>query len=191
MRIVGTVLVALVVVQRVAELRLSGRNRRRLLEQGARAVRDAGFGAMVASHVVLLAGCGLEPWLLDRTAPSWIAGPALVLFLAAQSMRAWVIASLGEHWNVRILASGARGVVTRGPYRWIRHPNYLVVLVEVLTLPLVTGAWITWAVVQALHTPALVRRIRDEERALLADPAYREAMEGKPRFLPGSRSASR
>lgn len=192
MLIVNIVLVSLVVLQRLYELVLSRRNQARMEASGVKPGTDKGFPLMVLSHVALLVGCIAEPIHLDRPFIAWIGIPALVLFLLAQLTRVWVVRTLGKHWNVRIMNSGMQGVVSDGPYRYIRHPNYLVVLVEVLTLPLVHSSWITWIVVQVLHTPALIWRIKDEERVLFANPAYVEAMGHKPRFLPrlGGRSAA-
>lgn len=184
MRLAATLFVALVVLQRLAELAWSKRNTRRLAARGLEPAPDPVYPWMVFAHAGLLAGCLLEPWLLDRDPLPAVALPAALLFLAAQALRVWALASLGEHWNVRIFASAPAGAVAAGPYRYIRHPNYLAVLVEVATLPLVTSAWFTWLAVQLVHTPVLVRRIRDEERVLFADAGYRDAMGAKPRFLP-------
>src|SRR6185369_15280419 len=102
----------------------------------------------------------------------------------ANLLRWWVIATMGAHWNVQVMGSTALGVVTGGPFRWVRHPNYVAVFVELGALPLVHGAFITAAAGAALHALVLRRRIALEEAILLADPRYREAMAGKPRFVP-------
>jgi len=190
--------VGLVALQRAVELRWSRRNRARLAAAGAVAAPDPIYPAMVAVHAALLLGSALEPWLLARPAVPALAAPALVLFLLAQALRLWALASLGTHWNVRILslparseapptapaATGPVGFVARGPYRFVRHPNYLAVLVEVATLPLITSAWISGAVLLPAHAAVLRRRIRDEERALAAVPGYSQSMGHKPRFVP-------
>ena len=103
---------------------------------------------------------------------------------AVVRLRWWVIATLGPHWNVRVVRSMDLGVVTSGPYRFVRHPNYVAVFVELLALPLVHGAYLTSIAGALLHVAVLRRRITLEESVLMADPAYRRAFEGKPRFLP-------
>src|SRR5207237_8958273 len=106
-------------------------------------------------------------------------------------LRCWVVATRGPHWNVRIMSSLAMGVVSDGPYRWIRHPNYVAVAVELTALPLVHGAYLTAVLGSAAHLWVLAHRIGAEEAMLLADPAYRAAMGPKPRFLPRLRSGAR
>jgi methyltransferase len=92
---------------------------------------------------------------------------------------------MGKHWNVQIMNSMSLGVVTDGPFRFVRHPNYAAVFVEMVSLPLIHTAWIT-AVLGCIGCLATIsRRIALEESVLFADPAYRTAMAGKPRFLPG------
>ncbi|HEX2728812.1 MAG TPA: isoprenylcysteine carboxylmethyltransferase family protein [Rubrobacteraceae bacterium] len=159
--------VVFVAVQRLLELRYSRRNERRLRARGA-IERGAGhYPAMVAIHAGWLA-CTLVEWLLrGPEIPSWWPVP-LALFLLVQPLRYWAISSLGENWNVRILVVPGGRLVRRGPYRYFPHPNYVVVAVEVLTLPLVFGAWATALVFTALDAAFLYVRIREEERALRA-----------------------
>jgi len=103
----------------------------------------------------------------------------------ANLLRWWVIATLGTQWNVRVMGSSpTAGVVTRGPFRYVRHPNYVAVFVELAALPLVHTAWITALCGSLLHVWILRRRIALEERVLFADARYRELMGGKPRFVP-------
>lgn len=181
----NTLVVATLTVQRLVELVISGRHRAALRRRGVAVVADPVYPAMVAVHVGLLIGCGLEPWLLDRPFAPWVGWPALALLALAQLGRFWVLRTLGEHWNARIMASGADGgVVTDGPYRFVRHPNYTVVIAETLLLPLIHGAWWTLLVVQIAHAPVLWLRIRSEERSLMAAAEYRAQMAHKPRFLP-------
>jgi methyltransferase len=109
---------------------------------------------------------------------------AFTLVLAANVLRILAIRSLGKHWNVRVVDSTALGVVASGPYRYVRHPNYVAVFLELLFLPLVQGAWITAALGTAAHILVLRRRIALEESVLLADPSYAATMGSKPRFIP-------
>ncbi len=111
--------------------------------------------------------------------------PMFAVFLAANVVRWWVIHSLGEHWNVQVVDSTRLGVVTSGPFRYVRHPNYAAVFAEMLALPLIHTAWITAAAGAIAHIGVLAQRLSTEERVLFANPDYRAAMTGKPRFLPG------
>src|SRR5947199_8688592 len=109
----------------------------------------------------------------------------LFLFITANIVRWWVIRSLGEHWNVQVMDSTRLGVVTSGPFRYVRHPNYAAVFAGMLALPLSHLAWITATVGAVAHAGILAQRLWTEERVLFANPDYRAAMNGKRRFLPG------
>ena len=169
---------------RLVEMRVSRRHQRALQARGIRRVDEPRFGLMVALHTGILVGAALEVLLLRRPLIPLLAGPAVALVALANLMRFWVIATMGPHWNVQVMGSTRLGVVTSGPFRFIRHPNYVAVFVELTALPLVHTAWVTAVVGAALHALVLRRRIALEERVLLADPAYRAAMGRKPRFLP-------
>ena len=184
------VLIGLVAVTRIIELGVSRRHRSAMIKRGARAIPERGFPIMVMLHVGILAGAVLEAVLMRRELPVWFALLAAAGVLAANVLRIAAIRSLGQHWNVRVVDSTAFGVVTSGPYRWIRHPNYVAVFLELLLLPLVQGAWLTAAAGAVLHVIVLRRRIALEESVLLADSSYAASMGGKPRFIPrlGGRS---
>ena len=177
-------LLACVGLERLMELRLSLRHQRALALRGAQKRRDPQYAWMVALHAGVLVGAALEVILLHRPFIASLAFPALLLFLLASLLRWWVIRTLGIHWNTEVVDSGSLGVITDGPFRWIRHPNYLGVFVELIALPLVHTAWITAAVATAANVFVLRNRLRVEERLLEAVPAYRATMAGKPRFLP-------
>ena len=108
------------------------------------------------------------------------------IFLAANAVRWWVIRTLGEHWNVQVMDSTRLGVIVSGPFRFVRHPNYAAVFAEMLCV-----ASDTYGVdhcdrrVRLAHVVVLAQRLATEERVLFADPSYRSAMAGKPRFMPG------
>lgn len=179
-----TALVVAVGSLRLYELSISKRRQRALHDQGVAQVREPHFSAMVVLHTSILIGALLEAWLVPRP-PIPILGPlALVVLLAANALRVWVIATLGPHWNVQIMDSVGLGVVAHGPFRFIRHPNYVAVFLELLALPLVHGAWLTALVGSGCHLWVLGHRIRAEEAALLTHARYREVMGGKPRFIP-------
>jgi methyltransferase len=178
------VLVAAVGLTRLIEMRLSRRHQRALAAQGAPLLPEPGFRTMVALHTGVLVGSVVEVLVLSRPFAIALAVPALALVVLGNALRLWVIATLGPHWNVRVVRSMDLGVVTSGPYRFVRHPNYVAVFVELLALPLVHGAYLTSIAGALLHLGVLRRRIALEESVLMADPAYRRAFEAKPRFLP-------
>ena len=157
--------VMMVAVQRLLELRYSRRNERRLRSLGA-VERGAGhYPAMVALHALWLVSTLVEGLLRGPEIPVWYPVP-LAAFLLVQPLRYWAILSLGENWNVRILVVPERKLVWSGPYRYFPHPNYVVVTVEVLTFPLIFGAWVAALVFSILNAAFLYVRIRAEERAL-------------------------
>jgi methyltransferase len=165
-------------------MRLSRRHQRALRARGIARVPEPRFRFMVALHAGILVSAALEVLLLRRPLVPLLAAPALALVALANLLRLWVITTMGPHWNVQVMSSTRLGVVTSGPFRFIRHPNYVAVYVELVALPLVHTAFATAAVGAVLHALVLWRRIALEEAVLLADPAYRAAMGGKPRFLP-------
>jgi methyltransferase len=178
-------LLAAVALLRVVELRISKRHQRGMAARGAAKVDEPKFRWMVLLHTAVLLGAALEVVLLRRPFILWLAVPMFVIFLAANAVRWWVIRSLGEHWNVQVVDSTRLGVVTSGPFRYVRHPNYAAVFAEMLALPLIHTAWITALAGAIAHIGVLAQRLSTEERVLFANPDYRAAMTGKPRFLPG------
>lgn len=176
-------LLAAVMAGRLVELRVSRRHREALAARGAAPAADPVFPWMVALHVAVIAGAGVEVWALRRPFLPALGIPMLALVVLATLLRWWVIRTLGAHWNVRVMDSAALGVITSGPYRWVRHPNYLAVLVELAALPLVHTAWITALVGTTAHLFVLRRRIASEEAVLAADPIWRAQMAGKPRLF--------
>ena len=156
----GAWLVAFLVVQRLAELALAGSNARRL-----RAVGGVEFGAshypfMVASHATWLAGL----WLLGRDRPidpSWLS-----LFMLLQAGRVWVIASLGRRWTTRVIVLPGTKPLARGPYRFVKHPNYLIVALEVTVIPLALGLPLFALIFTLANGAILAARLSVENRAL-------------------------
>ena len=163
-----TVLVGLVAVERLAELVVAKRN---LTWSKARGGQESGFAHypfMVALHTGLLAGCLLEVWLGARPFVPALGWPMLVLALGSQALRWWCVRTLGPQWNTRIVVVPGLGTVGAGPYRLLRHPNYVAVVVEGAALPLVHTAWVTALVFTALNAWLLTVRIRTENVALAA-----------------------
>ena len=159
------VAVGLVAGQRLLELRLSRRHERLLRARGAVERGRGHYPLMVALHVLWLLSTLVEGILRGPDLPAYWAVP-LALFLLAQLLRYWVIFSLREYWNTRVLVVPGTTLVRRGPYRYLRHPNYVVVAVEIATLPLIFGAWVTALVFSILNAALLFVRIRTENRAL-------------------------
>jgi methyltransferase len=178
-------LLLLVALLRLAELRISKRHQQEMIARGAAKVEEPRFRWMVLLHTSVLVGAAIEVVVLKRPFIPWLAAPMFLVFLAANAVRWWVIRTLGEHWNVQVMDSMRLGVVTSGPFRYVRHPNYAAVFAEMLALPLIHTAWITAAVGAIAHMGVLAQRLSTEERVLFANPDYRAAMTGKPRFLPG------
>jgi methyltransferase len=178
-------LLLLVALLRLAELRISKRHQQEMIARGAAKVEEPRFRWMVLLHTSVLAGAAIEVIVLKRPFIPWLAAPMFLVFLAANAVRWWVIRTLGEHWNVQVMDSTRLGVVTSGPFRYVRHPNYAAVFAEMLALPLIHTAWITAAAGAIAHMGVLAQRLSTEERVLFANPDYRAAMTGKPRFLPG------
>jgi methyltransferase len=169
---------------RLIEMRLSRRHQRVLAAHGFARAPEPGFRWMVALHTGILVAAAVEVLLARRPLIVPLAVTALVLFVLANGLRVWVIRTMAGHWNVNVVNSMGMGVVSHGPYRFVRHPNYVAVFVELLALPLVHTAYVTALVGAILHVLVLRRRLALEDGMLLGDPAYRAAMADKPRFVP-------
>jgi methyltransferase len=167
-RLIYTVLVAGVALQRLAELRLSRRHAVALRARGAVEAAPRHYPVMVALHSAFLICCPLEVWSLRRPFRPGLAAAMGVLLAAALALRIWAIATLGERWTTRIFCLPGAALVTGGPYRFFRHPNYLAVVVEIAALPLLHGAWLTACVFSVANALLLAVRIRAEETALAA-----------------------
>lgn len=160
------VLLALVALERLAELVVSTRNAKRAKAMGGVETGQGHYPAMVALHTGLLVGCAVEVVALDRPFLPWLGWPMLALVVASQALRWWCIRTLGVRWNTRVIVVPGLPLVAGGPYRWLRHPNYVAVVVEGIALPLVHTAWITAVLFTALNIPLLAVRLRCEEAAL-------------------------
>jgi methyltransferase len=159
-------LVALVAAERLVELVVSRRNAAWAARHGGVERGQGHYPAMVLLHVALLAGCIAEPLLGDRPFVPELGWPMLVLVAAGQGLRWWCIATLGPRWNTRVIVIPGMPLVSRGPYRRLRHPNYLAVVIEGAALPLVHSGWITAVAFTVLNAAVLSVRLREENRAL-------------------------
>ncbi|NUK21602.1 isoprenylcysteine carboxyl methyltransferase family protein [Streptomyces lunaelactis] len=161
-----TALVLAVAAERLAELAVALRNTRWSLARGGTEAGRAHYPAMVALHSALLAGCLAEVRLADRPFLPLLGWTMVVIVVAAQTLRWWCIRTLGYQWNTRVIVVPDLPLVTGGPYRWLRHPNYVAVAAEGLALPLVHGAWVTAVVFTVLNAVLMAVRIRCEDGAL-------------------------
>jgi methyltransferase len=155
------IIVALVAAERLGELAYAARNTRRLRRGGAIEHGRGHYPLLVALHVAWL-GAILLLVPGDTRPNSYL----LAVFVALQGLRLWVLASLGPYWTTRILSPPAAPLVRRGPYRWLRHPNYVVVVAEIAVLPLAFGAWRIALAFSAANAILLTWRIAIEEHAL-------------------------
>ena len=160
MTLAAILILAFVTLQRLAELWLANRNTRRLLANGAREAEPGHYPLIVAVHVAWL----LTLWLLAPGRP--IGWALLIVFALLQLARVWVIATLGPRWTTRIIVLPQAPLVKRGPFRFVSHPNYIVVAAEIAVLPLVFGLWIVALVFTILNAVILTIRVRAENRAL-------------------------
>lgn len=151
---------ALVTLQRLGELFLAERNTRRLLARGAHEIGRGHYPFMVALH----AGWLISLWLLGPGPPIHVT--PLIIYLVLQVARVWVIATLGERWTTRIIVLPGEPLVRHGPYRWLDHPNYLIVIAEIAVLPLVFGLPVVAAFFSVLNAIVLWVRVREENEAL-------------------------
>jgi methyltransferase len=176
------VFLALTGAERIAELLLSRRNAAMALRAGGAESGAAQFRWMALVHALFLPACAAEVLLLHRPFPGVLGWACLAGALCAQALRWWAIAALGPRWNVRVIVVPGAVPVRSGPYRFMRHPNYVAVVAEMLLIPLAHGAWITAAVFSALNILLLRARIRTEEQALGA--TWQREFARVPRFIP-------
>jgi methyltransferase len=176
-RLVFTVMIAAVALQRLWELRISQRNLLALRARGAYEVGAAHYPWMVVMHTAFLLSCVAEVWLLGRPWRFEIAAAALAVLLAALVLRWWVLATLGDRWTTRVMVLPDHELITRGPYRWLRHPNYVAVVLEIAAIPMLHGAWLTAVVFSIANLLLLRARVGVEERALARADANAEAEE--------------
>jgi len=163
LNLIVTLLVLLLITgQRIVELGLAGRNTKRLLARGAVEAGADHYPLVIALHASWLVGLWLLAWR-EPVSIFW-----LVVYLAIQILRVWVIVSLGERWTTRIITLPGEPLVRRGPYRFFSHPNYVVVTAEIVAAPLMFGMPVYALVFFVLNAALLWIRIRTEDAALAA-----------------------
>lgn len=161
-----TMLVALVAIQRLAELARSRRNENRLRARGAIEHAPWQVPMLAALHGGWLVACLVEVWVLRPPYHPWLAALAMGFFLIGQLLRLAAMRALGDRWTVGVLTLPATRRVSRGFYSWLPHPNYIGVALEMASLPLVHGAVLTAVAFSMLNTVAMVLRVDVEARAL-------------------------
>jgi methyltransferase len=177
------ILLTVLVVERIYELYLSRRNAARAFSQGASELGRGHFPTMVALHSAFIASCAFEAIFFPRFLAPGIVWTALGLEVCAQALRYWAVMTLGERWNTRVIVMPAQAPVVRGPYRFVRHPNYVAVVIEIAAVPLIGGAIVTAIVFSIANAILLAVRIRAEEHAL--GTRWQDEFRARPRFVPG------
>ena len=177
-------LITFVVAQRLVELIIAKRNEKVLKKKGAIEVGEEHYKWIILLHVLFFASLIVEVYVRHIQFTYWSFVP-LALFIAAQSLRLWSLYTLGEFWNTKIIVLPGESVIASGPYRYLKHPNYLVVAIEIFTLPLMFHAYFTMIAFSLLNALVIVMiRIPDEEKALAEVTDYHKKMSNRKRFVP-------
>ena len=170
-------------LMRLVEVAVSVRRMQR--RPGALVAEPRLFPVMALLHVGLVVAPLLEVVWLQRPFIPVLGGGAVLVLLGATGLRVWTLRSIGSAWNVRVVRPADAAISTRGPYRWIRHPNYLCVVLEVAALPLLHTAWVSALVLSLVNAVVLYVRIRNEEAMLMQIDAWRTAFADRARLIPG------
>ena len=165
-QLIYTIVIALTSIERLFEMRLSKKNAAWSFEQGGIEIGKEHFPFMVVLHTGFLIGCVAEAWLFPREISSLWLGSFLLLTIGCQLFRWWCINTLKQQWNTRVILVPGFKRVTAGPYKYFSHPNYLIVAVEGLVLPLFHKAYYTAILFTLLNAALMWVRIRTEEKAL-------------------------
>lgn len=171
MTVLFTVLVLAVALQRLWEVRRSARHEARIVARGGREHAAGQMAWMRAIHTLWLGGMLAEAWIVRRTTPTWLLAVAAVAFVAGQALRLSAMHALGPRWTVKVMTV-PEPAVSSGVFRWLRHPNYIGVCLELAALPLLGGAYVTAIVASVANAVLLRRRIAAEEAALRAESSY-------------------
>jgi methyltransferase len=173
----------LLIIQRVGELLIARRNEKWMKASGAIEVGKEHYPIMVFMHSAFLTLLLIEVTVLKKElSPVWPV--VLGFFLLTQIIRIWSLASLGKYWNTKIIVLPNTTIVKKGPYKYLRHPNYTIVVLEILLIPLLFQAYCTAAIFSILNVWMLSVRIPLEEKALMTETNYSEQFEALSRFSP-------
>lgn len=176
-------LIILLIAQRLVELWIAKRNEKWMKAKGAFEAGKAHYKWIVCLHVLFFASLIVEVSGFGTRPAAWWPIP-FILFLFTQAIRIWALVSLGRYWNTKIIVLPGANVVDKGPYRWIRHPNYVIVAAEILLVPLIFQAYVTALLFSVLNALILIGvRIPAEEKALRKATDYEEKTGAKPWFF--------
>lgn len=182
--------VVLLGLERLVELTISRRNRAWALQQGGIVYGREHLPWMKLLHTSFLVGCVLEAWALSRPFLPALGWTCLAVARGCQGLRYWTIASLGRRWNIEVIVLPGVPAEVSGPFRFLRHPNYLAVVLEGIAVPLIHSSWLTALLFTLLNAALLRVRIRCEEAALARHCHYDARLGARPRFLPGRAASS-
>jgi len=179
-------LFSLLIVQRLTELFIAKKNEKWMINRGGVEHGNEHYPFIVSLHVLFLISLLLEVIIFQKELTElWVV--LVPLLVITQLMRYWSVMSLGNYWNTKIIIVPNDIVVSKGPYQFIKHPNYVVVAVEILIIPLLFEAYITSLVFTMLNVVMMTIRIPAEEKALQTYTNYQEVFTVKSRFLPKKR----
>ncbi|WP_413309258.1 isoprenylcysteine carboxylmethyltransferase family protein [Bacillus sp. 1P10SD] len=177
------VLFVVIITQRVTELIIAKSNEKWMKKNGAIEFGVKHYRVIVGMHILFfVAFFGEKVWLNRGLSSIWPL--LLIVFIVTQLVRLWAITSLGRYWNTKILILANAKVIKKGPYRFIRHPNYFVVAIELLVVPLLFSSYLTAILFTIFNAIILSRRIQEEEKALQDLTEYVDAFQNCNRFLP-------
>ncbi|MFC0469268.1 isoprenylcysteine carboxyl methyltransferase family protein [Halalkalibacter kiskunsagensis] len=177
------IFITLVILQRIVEVMIANRNAEWIKRQGGYEAGRGHYKFLVALHALFFVSLLIEVTVVDSRFVFWAVAP-LFLFLLAQICRVWALTALGRFWNTRIMILPGAQVVAKGPYRYLRHPNYVIVVTELACLPLIFQAYWTAILFTILNALVLSIRIKVEEQALEDATNYQEVFKKKRRFVP-------
>ncbi len=170
-------LIGAVAIERLVELAITRRNAARIFARGGIERGQGHYPWMVLLHTSFLVAAPLEVYLLERPFVGALGWPMVALAMAAMALRYWAIQSLAGRWATRVMLVPGETALRRGPYRWLRHPNYVAVVVELFALPLIHGAWCTALLFSLANVWLLRTRIRVEEATLIEHASYEHVFE--------------
>lgn len=176
---------SMVGMQRLVELSIAKRNERWMRQAGAYEVGAGHYPFIVLMHSFFFISLLAEVLYFKRDLANW-GVLLLALFLLLQLIRVWTLLSLGKFWNTKIIVLPGASVIKKGPYKYMRHPNYMVVALELLLLPLAFQAYLTALIFTLLNIAVMALRIPLEEKALQQATNYEQEFKAKSRFYPSS-----
>jgi methyltransferase len=176
-------LFSVIAIQRIVELFIAKSNEKWMKAKGAKEFGKTHYKLMVIIHMLFFASLLTEE-IIDKNPMNQYWSVLFIVFLLTQAGRVWVITSLGRYWNTKIIVLPQADVVAKGPYKFIKHPNYFIVTVELIVIPLMFNAYWTMFIFALLNQFILSIRIPIEEKALAEMTDYQEVHQGKKRFIP-------